>query len=197
LNYINDTERAAHDFGVHKISEGFVTFNVDNPDWANQSFQFLLHHIPNTGNAHDFKPGPIVTINNTPPPPAATPIPTPPVSTQGIAIGIPLAVGSLIALIVFLHFCMKERRKIGPISIGGRKGRSRGYSGRKTRTARMKAQPVGVAGGYTDEEGPRDTRDTEWELTTVKGASPREGGYSDRPSGQGDPFKDTWHQPRP
>lgn len=111
--------------------------------------------------------------------PTAAPVDTDPrnrpsVSMLGLAIGLPLVLVFTFGSICGLHFCMRNKRSVGPISIGGgRKHFSkRGYSGRAERR-RLAAQ--GGQAEYRDETedgvttSPTDERRAEWELANVKG----------------------------
>lgn len=98
----------------------------------------------------------------------------PAVTKLGIIIGLPLVAVFVFGSVLGLHFCMQNKRKVGPISIGGgRKHFSkRGYSGR---TERRRQAAMGGQAEYRDETedgvttSPLDERSANWELANVKG----------------------------
>lgn len=98
----------------------------------------------------------------------------PAVSKLGLAIGLPLLAIFAFGSVLALHFCMRNQRKVGPISIGGgRKHFSkRGYSGR---AERRRQAAMGGQAEYRDETedgvttSPSDERSADWELANVKG----------------------------
>lgn len=100
-----------------------------------------------------------------------------PVSFLGLTVGLPIVFVFVVGTVISLHFCMRDRRKVGPISIGGgrRHLSNRGYSGRAMRRQKA-ATAVDRGAEYRDEPEGEITpasgtpdRPNEWELTSVKG----------------------------
>ena len=124
---------------------------------------------PNIILSAKIDPTPIDTSPNNRPPP----------SFLGLAVGLPLIFVFILFAVCGTHFCMKNRRQIGPIAIGGGARRfKKGYSGR---AARRQRAHVGGGATYRDEsedgiEGeersipdPALAQRREWELASVKG----------------------------
>jgi len=118
--------------------------------------------------------GPVIVITSSP---EAVPIDTSPSnrpapSLLGLAVGLPLVIGFILLSVCGTHFCMRDRRQIGPIAIGGgrRHFHRKGYSGRDARRQRAH---VGGENTYRDEpiddpmENSQARRD--WELASVRG----------------------------
>lgn len=135
----------------------------------------IANNIP-SASEDNITTGPTIVLTAAP---TAAPIDTDPrnrpaVSTLGLVIGLPVLAVFAFGSVLALHFCMRNKRKVGPISIGGgRKHFSkRGYSGRAER--RRQAATGGDA-EYRDEmedgitTSPSDERSADWELANVKG----------------------------
>lgn len=149
---------------------------LDEGDEYKQDNQTMFFTISDSVGSTGPQTGPTIILTSKPTAPAADTSPRnrPKASTLALAIGLPLIAGFAFGSICCLHFCMRNKRKVGPISIGGgRKHFSkRGYSGRAER--RRKAAMGGHA-AYRDEvddgidSSPIDERSAEWELANVKG----------------------------
>ncbi|KAI5851033.1 hypothetical protein BZA05DRAFT_399513 [Tricharina praecox] len=125
--------------------------------------------------------GPVFVVTSNP---EAVPIDTspnnrPPPSLLGLAVGLPLVVGLILLSVCGTHFCMRNRRQIGPIAIGGgrRHFKKKGYTGRDARRQRAH---VGGENTYRDEPIDDPIEDAgnakarrDWELASVRGG--REG----------------------
>lgn len=128
-----------------------------------------------TSTGNGVQEGPTIILTSDP---KAAPVDTspnnrPPVSTLGLAIGLPLMVVFVAGTLCCLHFCMSSKRKVGPVSIGGGRRRfvGRGYNGR---AERRKKTAMGGQAAYRDDVtdvSPTDERGAEWELANVKGGN--------------------------
>lgn len=129
-----------------------------------------------SGSDANIQLGPAIVLTGapTPAPIDKDPRNRPAVSTLGLALGLPLLAVFAFGSVLTLHFCMQNKRKVGPISIGGgRKHFSkRGYSGR---AERRRQAAMGGQAEYRDEAedgittSPSDERSADWELANVKG----------------------------
>ncbi|KAF8544971.1 hypothetical protein BDD12DRAFT_699572, partial [Trichophaea hybrida] len=121
---------------------------------------------PNIILSAKIEPTPIDTSPNNRPPP----------SFLGLTVGLPLVFAFIFFAVCGTHFCMKNKRRIGPIAIGGGARRfKKGYSGR---AARRQRAHVGGEGSYRDELDEEEdsapdlspaAQRREWELASVKG----------------------------
>lgn len=142
---------------------------------TNQSLYFVIScDDAATPGARGPHTGPSITLTSQP---HAQPVDTSPnnrpaPSFLGLAVGLPLVFAFILTGVCGTHFCMKQRRQIGPIHIGGGARRfRRGYSGRAARRQRA------AAAGYQDEPGDLGEEQTlppsaprrDWELANVKG----------------------------
>jgi len=149
----------------------------DKQTLTNQTVYFIL----STSDSEQQYRGPSVILTTSPKPKAVDTSPSnrPGVSTLGLAIGLPIMVAFIVGMVCCMHFCMRTRRQIGPIAIGGgrRHFRKKGYSGRAAR--RMKATTGDLGTDYQDEpelgspgspgEELESERHDQWELASVKG----------------------------
>ena len=121
----------------------------------------------------------VVTTNPKPPPVDTTPSNRPPVNTLGLAVGLPVVLLFILTMVVGTHFCLRGRRKVGPIHIGGVRGRKE-YGTRMSRRQRMKDAPVpeGMEDRYFDDSMDASMQRSNpaaggWELTDVQGGKAR------------------------
>ena len=126
-----------------------------------------------------FFTGPTITVTTKPKPPPVDTSPSnrPPVNTLGLAVGLPVVLLFILIMVLGTHFCLRERRKVGPIHIGGVRGRKE-YGTRMSRRQRMKNAPVPAGKRYFDDgidaAGQRgNSTGGEWELTDVQGGKAR------------------------
>ena len=149
---------------------------------VNQTLYFIIScdDVATPGARGPFT-GPSITLTSEPQPEPVDTSPNnrPAPSHLGLAVGLPLVFAFILVGVCGTHFCMKKRRQIGPIHIGGGARRfHRGYSGRAAR--RQRAAAAAAAGGgatYHDEPGdlseeqtlPPSAPSREWELANVKG----------------------------
>lgn len=148
----------------------------DERPLANQTMFFTITGGTSSTSDPNIQSGPtiILTAAPTPAPIDKDPRNRPGVSMIGLAIGLPLLAVFAFGSVLGLHFCMQNKRKVGPISIGGgRKHFSkRGYSGR---AERRRQAAMGGQAEYRDEAedgvttSPLDERSADWELANVKG----------------------------
>ncbi|KAF8427714.1 hypothetical protein EV426DRAFT_365178 [Tirmania nivea] len=198
LNFVNQTdEKSAAGIWVKTVEANVGWVDVtplskwleDAPHKDSVDVYFLMKG----SRSNSYYTGPTITVTTKPKPPKVDTSPNnrPPVNTLGLAIGIPVVVLFIIVMVLGTHFCMRERRKVGPIHIGGVRGRKE-YGTRMSRRQRMKGAgvPLAQGEGYTDE---RDEHEHEhgvppvarnspgggggWELTDVQGG--RAQGYDD------------------
>ncbi|KAG0642579.1 hypothetical protein HOY80DRAFT_1104324 [Tuber brumale] len=144
----------------------------------NQTMYFTIADDSPSGTQPNVETGPTIILTSRPSPAPVDKSPSnrPPVSFLGLVVGLPLVFVFVIGTILSLHFCMKSKRTVGPISIGGgrRHFSKRGYSGRAVR--RQKAAVTVRSRDYRDEPeeeiapaGGIPPKRGEWELTSVKG----------------------------
>lgn len=147
--------------------------------------------------------GPTFSVTSKPGPPPNDPFPDnrPPVNTVGLAIGLPVVIIFIIVMVLGTHFCMRERRKVGPIHIGGVRGRG-GYGVGRSRIQRMKGSvgaPLGMGNDLAVPPGapkrPARQSGLGWEMTDVQGGRARDDDareHRDETAGSrgGDPFVD-------
>ncbi|CUS07972.1 unnamed protein product [Tuber aestivum] len=187
LNYA-DAGGAGKVAKLWETSNSFGLINIEpSKDWLvnrtafsdgiketveNQTMYFTIADNSPSGTQPNVETGPTIILTSRPSPPPIDKSPSnrPPVSFLGLAVGLPLVFVFVVGTILSLHFCMKSKRTVGPISIGGgrRHFSRRGYSGRAVR--RQKAAAVVRTGDYRDEpEGEIAPKKGEWELTSVQG----------------------------
>ncbi|KAF3918014.1 hypothetical protein ABW21_db0203289 [Orbilia brochopaga] len=183
-NYLDDPAnpekgRVAFDSGVTQNSIGFITFYVDPAKYTDGAIiHWTMKRIGNLQNTEkSFRTGPWVQISNEPvthPQPADRP----PVSTVGLAVGLPLAVLFIVGVIGVVHFMNKDKRSLGGIVIPSMRRRraESGYVSRRSRN-RAGARPP----GYRDDI---DSKATAWEMGNMKSPeTPRPTGpYHDEPT---------------
>ncbi|KAK6350315.1 hypothetical protein TWF696_006546 [Orbilia brochopaga] len=183
-NYLDDPEnpekgRVAFDSGVTQNSVGFITFYVDPAKYTDGAIiHWTMKRIGNLQNTEkSFRSGPWVLIGNEPvthPQPADRP----PVSTLGLAVGLPLAVLFVVGVIAVIHFVNKDKRTLGGIVIPSMRRRraESGYVSRRSRN-RGGARPP----GYRDDI---DSKAAAWEMGAMKSPeTPRPTGpYHDEPT---------------
>ncbi|RPB18447.1 hypothetical protein L211DRAFT_796837 [Terfezia boudieri ATCC MYA-4762] len=198
LNFVNQTdEKSAPGIWSMTVSAnlGFVDVHPlsawleDAPDEDSVDVYFLMKGS-RSGSLYI---GPTITVTTRPKPPMVDTSPNnrPAVNVLGLAIGLPVVLIFITTMLLGTHFCMRERRKVGPIHIGGLRGRKE-YGTRMSRRQRMAGAGVVPAqgDGYTDE---RDEHEDEhgappvarnstgeaggWELTDVQGGRVR--GFDD------------------
>ncbi|KAJ6262069.1 hypothetical protein Dda_2873 [Drechslerella dactyloides] len=183
-NYLEDEAnpdkgRVAFDSGVTLNSIGFITFYVDPGKYKKDAIiHWTMKRIGNLQNTEkSFRSGPWVQIGNEP---VVHPQPStrPPVSTVGLAVGLPLAVLFIVAVIAWLHFSNRDKRTIGGIVIPSMR-RRRAESGHVSRRSRIRGavRPP----GYRDDI---DSKAAAWEMGTMKSPeTPRPTGpYHDEPT---------------
>ncbi|KAF3938062.1 hypothetical protein ABW19_dt0203311 [Dactylella cylindrospora] len=183
-NYQNDSAHpqrglVAFDSGVTPLSLGFITFYVDPDKYEDGAvIHWTMKRIGVLANTEkSFRSGPWVAISNEPVT-HAMPSERPPVSTVGLAVGLPLAALFIVGVIGILHFCNKDKRSIRGIVIPSMRRRraEAGYGSRKSRTQR--AGPP----AYRDDV---DARAAAWEMGNIKvPETPRSppGPYHDDPA---------------
>ncbi|KAK6512012.1 hypothetical protein TWF481_000910 [Arthrobotrys musiformis] len=198
--------RVAFDSGVTLNKLGFITFYVDPEKYSEGAvIQWMMKRIGQLANIENsFRSGPVVMISKEPIQ-HAQPSVRPPVSTVGLAVGLPLAVLFIVAVLAALHFCNRDKRSIGGIVIPSMRRRRTegGYVSRRARGQRANRPP-----GYRDEI---DTKAAAWEMGNMKSPdTPRNlGPYQDEPtspptikarSGEslpGNPFSDRFEERAP
>lgn len=125
--------------------------------------------------------GPTIVVTTKPKPSQVDTSPNnrPPVNTLGLAVGLPVVLLFILVMVLGTHFCLRGKRKVGPIHIGGVRGRKE-YGTRMSRRQRMKDAPVPASIGkrYFDDgmdaSAQRDnTTGGEWEMTDVQGGKVR------------------------
>lgn len=183
-NYVEDPEnpekgKVAFDSGVTINSVGFITFYVDPEKYTDGAIiHWTMKRIGALQNTEkSFRSGPWVQISKEPIQ-HAQPTPRPPVSTVGLAVGLPLAVLFVVAVLAVLHFANKGKRSLGGITIPSMRRRraETGYVSRRSRAQRGVRPP-----GYKDEV---DAKAAAWEMGNMKSPdSTREiGPYHDEPT---------------
>ncbi|KAF3166077.1 hypothetical protein TWF225_000862 [Orbilia oligospora] len=198
--------RVAFDSGITLNKLGFITFYVDPEKYsAGAIVHWTMKRIGALANTEkSFRSGPWVMISKEPihhPQPSVRP----PVSTVGLAVGLPLAVLFIVAVIAGLHFCNKDKRSIGGIVIPSMRRRRAegGYVSRRARGQRANRAP-----GYRDEI---DTKAAAWEMGAMRSPdTPRNTGpYQDEPTSPptikarsaeslpGNPFSDRFQEQAP
>ncbi|KAI5779217.1 hypothetical protein EDC01DRAFT_621747 [Geopyxis carbonaria] len=148
----------------------------DSEKVENQTLSFTItSNDPTKPGSRNIHPGPTIYLTSKPATPIIDKTNRPPVSVMGLAIGLPVVFAFILLMICGTHFCMRTRRQVGPISIGGgrRHFKKTGYSGRQAR--RQKAALGGEteyrddAENFSDGRTPSDNRSREWELANVRG----------------------------
>ncbi|RPA97247.1 hypothetical protein L873DRAFT_1691367 [Choiromyces venosus 120613-1] len=150
----------------------------DKKNVENQTMYFTIADDSPSDTLANVVVGPTIILTSRPSPAPVDKSPSnrPPVSTLGLAVGLPLVFVFVVGTVIFLHFCMKSKRTVGPVSIGGgrRHFSKRGYSGRAVR--RQRAAVAVRSGEYRDEleeeiapAGGVPPKRGEWELTSVQG----------------------------
>ncbi|EWC48683.1 hypothetical protein DRE_01905 [Drechslerella stenobrocha 248] len=183
-NYIADPSRpesgrVAFDSGVVPNKLGFITFYVDPEKYTNGAIiHWTMKRIGNLANTEkSFRSGPWVQIGNEP---VQHPMPSerPPVSTLGLAVGIPLAVLFILVVLAVLHFANRSKRSVGTIVIPSMRRRRAegGYGSRRSKSQRVSRPP-----GYQDD---LDSKAAAWEMGAMKSPeTPRaQGPYQDEPT---------------
>ncbi|EPS43719.1 hypothetical protein H072_2299 [Dactylellina haptotyla CBS 200.50] len=182
-NYLEDPTnpekgRVAFDSGVTLNSIGFITFYVDPAKYTDGAIiHWTMKRVGALANTEkSFRSGPWVQISNEP---IVHPQPSerPPVSTLGLAVGLPLAVLFIVGVLAFLHFANKGKRSIGGIVIPSMRRRRQegGYVSRRARGERGARPP-----GYRDD---MDSKAAAWEMGNMSPDTPRQTGpYHDEPT---------------
>jgi len=147
----------------------------------NQTLFLTISSDDSTSSANRFS-GPTVVLTGEaqPSPTDTSPDNRPPPSTLGLAIGLPLLFAFVFFGLCGTHFCMRTRRQVGPIAIGGgrkhfrRKGRYSGRTARRMRAtmggeAEYRDEPNMPGGRDMDIERTPEDRRAEWELAQVAG----------------------------
>ncbi|KAK6348799.1 hypothetical protein TWF730_009569 [Orbilia blumenaviensis] len=210
-NYLPDPNvpergRVAFDSGITLNKLGFITFFVDPAKYSEGAIiQWNMKRIGALANTEkSFRFGPWVKVSREPIQ-HAQPSVRPPVSTVGLAVGLPLAILFIVAVLVGLHFCNRDKRSIGGIVIPSMR-RRRAEGGYVSR--RSKAQRGNRTSGYRDDV---DAKAAAWEMGNMKSPdTPRNlGPYQDEPtsppnikarSGEslpGNPFSDRFEERAP
>ncbi|RVD86649.1 uncharacterized protein DFL_004913 [Arthrobotrys flagrans] len=210
-NYQEDPEvpergRVAFDSGVKLNKLGFITFYVDPEKYSEGAVvQWTMARVGAVGKTEtSLRRGPWVMFSKEPiqhPQPSVRP----PVSTVGLAVGLPLAVIFIVAVLAALHFCNRDKRSIGGIVIPSMRRRRAegGYVSRRARGQRANRPP-----GYRDDI---DTKAAAWEMGAMKSPdTPRNlGPYQDEPTSPptvkarsaeslpGNPFSDRFEERAP
>ncbi|KAF8473242.1 hypothetical protein BDZ91DRAFT_714251 [Kalaharituber pfeilii] len=182
LLYYNRTEEdGAEGIWSEKLDAGLGGTDVSpQSKWledAKDETAVVYFHLQSASGKFD---GPMIEVTTKPPPP---PVDTtrPPVSNFGLTIGIPVIVVFVIGMLLGTHFCMREQRKIGPIRIGGVRGRG-GYGVGRSRRQRLKGSSAAPFKHddvpiTPDTPIPHRNSGADWELTDVQGGRAR--GYDD------------------
>jgi len=151
----------------------------ENTKMDNQTMYFTIADDSPSSTVNNIEGGPTIILVSKPTP---EPVDTstsnrPHITFLGLTVGLPIVFVFVVATVLSLHFCMRDRRTVGPISIGGgrRHLSNRGYSGRAMRRQKA-AAAVDRGAEYRDEPegevapaGSMPDRPDEWELTSVKG----------------------------
>lgn len=203
LNFVNHTDEAQA-AGIWTKSVPSMVGWVDvhpKSDWLDDApggDTVELYFLLKGSRSGKLYTGPLITVTTKPKPPKVDTSPNnrPPVNTLGLAIGLPVVLVFIVVMVLGTHFCMKERRKVGPIHIGGVRGRKE-YGTRMSRRQRTKGGAVPLsseAGGYTDDREEYDEQrgqtggqkgtgmgpaGGDWELTDVQGGRGARGFDSD------------------
>lgn len=189
LNFLNQTDEAGAAgiwATVVAASIGFVDVHPLS-DWfddAPQPDNVDLYLVIKGSTSGKLYTGPTITLTTRPKPPKVDTSPNnrPAVNTLGLAVGLPVVLVFIVVMVLGTHFCMRERRKVGPIHIGGVRGRKE-YGTRMSRRQRLKGGVPLAQEGYTDERGEEDEHGVPpvarnstggWELTNVQGGKARE-----------------------
>lgn len=145
LNYDNNSNVAAWTSEGMPRERSFVTVTMDK-EWmqgssaANLSF-IMIAYSPSSDHVARPLDGPFVTLTT---PGYAAPPPTKMPDTHSLVIGLPVALGSMIIIIVALYFGMRGHRSIDVKSLLKRGSRRRGYGVGKSRRQRMGTSKKGA-----------------------------------------------------
>ena len=142
----NDSQNAWHSPDIDR-NLGFTYMPVDEKmlqgSSQNALSMTLVANNPDDDEPAKIFPGPTITVAKPEPTHLAPPPPTS-INKEGLAIGLPIALGVIILVLVVVFFSTRHHRIVG---IGNVMGRSRkGYGVRKSRRQRVgKHGPVGVS----------------------------------------------------
>ncbi|OJD12095.1 hypothetical protein AJ78_07255 [Emergomyces pasteurianus Ep9510] len=142
LNYVNSSENAgvsAYTSDRTENSYGFVTIEMDKA-WLqdqprNNLSVYIVEYNPGSNERAKTVPGPVISLVNKPNKHYPPPPPTPPPNKTGLMIGLPVALGVVLLVLLGLYFGMSKNRRIGLGNIMGSRGK--GYGGGKSRIERL------------------------------------------------------------
>ncbi|KAF2107297.1 hypothetical protein BDV96DRAFT_653888 [Lophiotrema nucula] len=140
IQYFNDSLQEAWSSDQTDNSWGFVAFTTKK-EWLqgysqyNLTFTALNFEATDPAKQADAIEGPLITLTNEPPnhytPPEHTKTP----NKEGLMIGLPVALGFVLLVVIGLWFGMRKHRTIGLGNIMGR--RNKGYGVGKSRRQRL------------------------------------------------------------
>lgn len=165
LDYADPTEKggsSAYTSDRTENSYGFLTITMDKTwlqdDVRNNLKLYIAQYDPSSDKRVVPTAGPMITLIQKPVRHYDPGPPTAPPTKLGFAIGLPLGVFAIMAIVIGLSVGMRKHREIG---LGNVMGKNRGYAGGRSRAERLGVSPGAEAAirleGLEDDDPARYT----------------------------------------